>query len=244
MILFFLFILKIDLVAGAVATISLLGQETGRQMDVQRIVRQAQSGIATFLYTWGMVLAVFASSGLIPSVLEAGRIELLLSKPVRRSHILLGRYIGNALVVGLNIAYLILGVWIILGVKTGLWPKAFLLAIATTMFTFCVLLTVVILIGVLFESSALATMVTVALMILSPLLAQKAVMERLLSSEWTRNIWRSLYWALPKVYDVGAMTRDFVFDRTVESLWPIWSSAGFGVVVLAAGFVIFARRDF
>jgi ABC-type transport system involved in multi-copper enzyme maturation permease subunit len=244
MIAFFLFLLKIDIVQGAVATISLLGQTSPKSFEVGKIVRQAQSGIATFLYTWGMFLAVFASSGLIPSVLEAGRIELLLSKPVRRTHIILGRYIGNVLVVGCNIAYLVIGVWMILGWKTGLWPKAFLLTIASTMFTFAVLLSIVILMGVLFESSALSTMVTVAVMLLSPILAQKTLMERLLSSEWSRDIWRGLYYALPKVYDIGRMTLDFVFDRTVESYAPLWSSAAFAVVVLSAGLIVFSKRDF
>ena len=67
--------------------------------DLERMVRSVYGAIATFLYTFGMVLAVFASAGLIPSVLEPGRIELLLSKPVSRTHILLGRYAGNVLVV-------------------------------------------------------------------------------------------------------------------------------------------------
>jgi ABC-type transport system involved in multi-copper enzyme maturation permease subunit len=242
-ILFFLFILKIDLVEGAMATISLLGQDA-KSVDAHRIVRQAQSGIATFLYSWGMLLAVFASSGLIPSVLEPGRIELLLSKPVRRGQILLGRYIGNVLVVGCNITYLVLCIWTILGWKTGLWPKAFLLTIATTMFTFSVLLSVVILVGVLFESAALATMLTASLMVFSVILAQKTTMEKLLSSEWSRDLWRTLYWVVPKVYDVGRMTLDFVFDRTVEGYAPIWSSALFAVAMLAVSFVVFSKRDF
>jgi len=244
LILFFLFLMKIDIVEGAAATVSLFGRESPRQWELNRLVRQVQSGIATFLYTWGMFLAVFASSGLIPSVLEAGRIELLLSKPVRRVHILLGRYIGNVLVVGLNISYLVFGVWSILGWKTGLWPKAFLLTIVFTLFIFSVLLAVVVLVGVLFESPALATMITVALMIISPVLAQKNTMERLLSSEWSRDIWRGLYWTLPKVYDVGRMTLDYVFDRTVENYSPLWSSAAFAAVVLAAAVIIFSRRDF
>jgi NADH:ubiquinone oxidoreductase subunit 5 (subunit L)/multisubunit Na+/H+ antiporter MnhA subunit len=58
---------------------------------------------------------VFASSGLIPSVLEPGRIELLLSKPVRRWQILMGRYIGNLLVVSLNISYLVLALVFLIG---------------------------------------------------------------------------------------------------------------------------------
>ncbi len=244
MILFFLFIMKIDIVEGAMATITLFGQQSPRQWEVGRLVRQVQSSIAVFLYTWGMALAVFASSGLIPSVLEPGRIELLLSKPVRRWHVIAGRYTGNTLVVGLNIAYLVLGVWSILGWKTGFWHKPFLFTILFTLFIFAVLLAVVVLIGVIFESPALATMVTVALMILSPVLAQKNLMERLLSSEWSRNLWRGLYWCLPKVYDVGRMTQDYVFDRTVENYAPLWSSAAFAAVVMAAAVLIFSRRDF
>jgi ABC-type transport system involved in multi-copper enzyme maturation permease subunit len=120
MILFFLFLLKIDLVEGAMATVSLFGRSTNRTTDVDRLVRGVYGGIATFLYTWGMFLAVFASAGLIPSVLEPGRIELLLSKPVSRTHILLGRYLGNVLVVSCNVIFLVLGVWTILGVKKGI----------------------------------------------------------------------------------------------------------------------------
>jgi ABC-2 type transport system permease protein len=191
-----------------------------------------------------MFLAVFASSGLIPSVLEPGRIELLLSKPLSRTHILLGRYAGNVLVVLLNASYLVLGVWTILGVKTGIWSPVFLVAIATTTFIFSVLLSVVVLIGVLFESAALSTMVAVALMIISPILAQTNLMMRLLSSEWSRDLWRVLYYAFPKVWELGRITLDAIQSGTFSGYMPIWSSALFGGVMLGAALAIFARRDF
>ena len=69
MILFFLFLLRIDVVEGAMATVSLFGSSMNRATDVDRLVRGTYGGIATFLYTFGMFLAVFASAGLIPSVL-------------------------------------------------------------------------------------------------------------------------------------------------------------------------------
>jgi ABC-2 type transport system permease protein len=247
MILFFLFLLKIDIVEGGIATASLFGSTPNRRMigvDVDRIVRGVYGGIATFLYTWGMFLAVFASAGLVPSVLEPGRIELLVSKPVSRTHILLGRYAGNVLVVSCNIAFLVFGIWTILGVKTGIWSPSFLISIATTIFIFAVLLSVVVLIGVLFESAALATMVTVALMIMSPILAQTNLMMRLLSSEWSRELWRMLYYSLPKVYDIGKMTLDAIQSRSFSGFMPIWTSAIFGAVVLSAALAIFSRRDF
>ena len=244
MILFFLFIMKIDVVEGASATLTIFGKEGGRRMDVDQLVKNVYGGIATFLYTWGMALSVFASSGLIPSVLEPGRIGLILSKPVSRIHILLGRFAGNVAVIGLNTTYLVLGVWAIFGFKTGIWGPQFLWSILTTVFIFSVLLTVVVLIGVLFESSALATMITVGLMIISPILAQTSTMMRLLSSEGARAIWRALYQILPKVYDIGRLTLDLVRSQKTQGLEPVYTSAMFGAAILAAAIYFFSRRDF
>jgi ABC-type transport system involved in multi-copper enzyme maturation permease subunit len=244
MILFFLFIMKIDLVEGAKATISLFGMTEGRAQELVAIVRAVQGGIAVFLYTWGMALAVFASGGLVPTVLEAGRIELLLSKPVARHHILLGRYLGSVLLVALNTTYLVLGVWVILGWKTGIWTAGFLWTIPAAVFVFAVLLTVVMLVAVLFESAALAVMVTFGMMIMSPVLAQTELIEKLLSSQWTRNLWKALYYAMPKVYDMGRMTLTLVRTGKFEGWMPIWSSSLFAAVVLGLSLWVFARRDY
>jgi ABC-type transport system involved in multi-copper enzyme maturation permease subunit len=243
LILFFIFIMKIDVVQGAIATVSLFGKTSGGE-DVQRLVRQVHGAIAAFLFTAGMFLAVFASAGLIPSVFEPGRIELLLSKPVERYHILLGRYIGNVLVIAANIFYLVFSIWLIFGVKTGVWTYGFLWSSVLTVFMFAVLLTVVVLVGVLWESAAVTTMVTFGIMILSPILAQQRTLERLLTSETSRNIVRALYYALPKVFDLGRLARSLVLGESVGDWMPIWSSALFGVVMLSTGVYAFARRNY
>jgi ABC-type transport system involved in multi-copper enzyme maturation permease subunit len=243
MILFLLFLLRIDVVEGGTATLSMFGRED-RTMDVERLVRGVHGTIATFLYSFGMFLALFASAGLVPSVLEPGRIELLLSKPIARWHLLLGRYLGSVLIVLANSVWLVGGVWLIFGVKTGVWTPRFLVAIAATVFLFCVLLSVVFLVGVLAESAALATMVAVALMIMSVILAQEKTAVKLLSSDSSRLAWRALYHALPKVFDVGAMTLNYVRREPVESWLPVWTSAAFAVVVMSAALWYFERRDF
>jgi ABC-type transport system involved in multi-copper enzyme maturation permease subunit len=244
LILFFLFIMRIDVVEGARATVSLFGQSSGKVTEVAKLVRQVHAGIASFLYTAAMFLAVFASAGLIPTIFEAGRIELLLSKPVARYHILLGRYLGNLLVVTLNICYLVAGVWLIFGWKTGVWNRSFLNAILTSAFMFAVLLSAIILVSVLSESAALAIMIAFGLMVVSPILAQHEIMVKLLSSEWSRQVWKGLYYALPKVFDVGRMNMDLVMGRPVGSLAPLWSSAAFAVVMLGAGVYSFSKRNF
>lgn len=243
LILIFLFVLKIDLVEGA---ISIMGIETtAHAVNIQAFVRKSYSFISMFLYVWGTLLAIFASSGLIPSVLEPGRIALLLSKPVSRPVLILGRFVGNVLVVAINHIYLVGAIWIIIGIKTHIWEPRFLLAIPSCLFIFSVLLCMVTLIGVVTESAALSVMITVALMVISAILAQHRLVMRLLSSEWSRDLWRALYWIVPKFYDLATvMMHSILFDRDVDWIAPLWTSTAFALVTLFGALFIFSKRDF
>ena len=243
LILFFLLIVKIDVVQGAVATMSLFGN-TGRTQDVSDMVRKAHGGIAGVLYIFGMFLAILASAGLIPTIFEPGRIELLLSKPVERYHILLGRYLGTILLIGANIFYPVLALWIIFGVKTGVWTAGFLYSSLLTVFIFSVYLSIVLLIGVLWESAVIATMVCFGLAIISLILAGRTQIERLLSSEWSRDVVRGLYYLLPKFADVGTIMMNIVQGKTIDSWMPVWSTALFGLVCLCAGLYQFQKKNY
>jgi ABC-2 type transport system permease protein len=239
----FLFVLRIDVVQGAISLMDV--RSTSRSIDIRRFVSVSYSWVSIILYIWGTFLAIFASSGLIPSVLEAGRISLLLSKPLTRSMLLLGRYAGNVLVVAVNHIYLISSIWIVLGVKTGIWEPRFLLAIPISIFIFAVLLCAVVLVGVISESAALSVMVAVALMLLSTILAQHQIVVRLLDSEWSRNLWLAFYWIIPKVYDLGAaMKQTILYDRKADWLMPLWTSTLFGASVLSTALYVFKKRDF
>jgi ABC-type transport system involved in multi-copper enzyme maturation permease subunit len=243
LLLFLIFIMRIDVVEGAIATVTLFGRSAPSR-NVENLVEQTQSVIAMVMYFAGMALSVFASAGLVSAVFEPGRIELLLSKPVSRTHLLIGRYLGNVLVVAANIIYLVAGSWIIFGLKTNVWGMGFLISSLCTIFIFAVLLTVLVLVGVLWDSSAVAIMATFAIMILTPILAQKNLIERLLNSEWSRNVVRFLYYVLPKTLDVAVIIRHLILNQPVDSWMPVWSTALFGAVVLALGLLRFQRRSF
>ena len=241
---FLLFIMRIDVVQGANATVSLFGQTSGKLTNVNDMVNRAQAVIAMVLYFAGMALSVFASAGLVAAVFEPGRIELLLSKPVSRTHLLLGRYIGNVLVVAANVVYLVLGSWTIFGVKTGVWGWGFPLSSLCTIFTFSVLLAFIVLIGVLWDSSAVAIMATFAIMIVTPVLQQRHTIERLLSSEWSRDVVRVCYYVLPKTSEISQIIWRMIIHQPIESWMPVWSTAIFGVVALGLGLWRFQRRTF
>ncbi len=240
----FLFVLRIDVVQGAVSFMGI--QSTTRTIyNIQKFVNVSYAWVSIALYIWGTFLAIFASAGLIPSVLEAGRISLLLSKPLTRTTLLMGRYLGNVLIVAANHIYLICSIWLIIGIKTNIWDARFLLAIPISVFIFAVLLCVVVLIGVVFESAALSVMAPAALMLISTILAQRQIVIRLLDSEWSRNLWLAFYWIVPKVYDLGAAMKQIIeYDHQVDWLTPVWTSAIFGTAVLSSAIYVFQKRDF
>lgn len=246
LILFFLLALNIDLVEGARAAVTLFGKEVnrGRLVDVDLMVRKILGGVAAFLFSAGLFLAVFASAGLIPTVFEPGRIELLLSKPLSRTHLLLGRYAGALGVIACNMFYLVLGVWAVLGFKTGIWQPRFFVSAVLAVFAFAVLLTVVLLVAVVSNSGALATMVTFFFLIMSTVLAQHRHIAPLFRRPWTRDLTKGLYYLFPKIFDLGNMSRLALEGRGFESWMPLWSSAAFGAVMLGAGLWFFERKDY
>lgn len=240
----FLFVLQVDLAEGAISLLGIQGTER-HIFSIAKFVRVSYSWVSIALYIWGTFLAVFASAGLMPSVLEAGRISLLLSKPLSRTMLLTGRFAGNFLIVALNHVYLIGCVWLIIGLKTHMWEPRFLLAIPISLFMFAVLLCVVLLIGVVFESPALSVMAPMAIMLISAILAQRDVVVRLLSSEWSRQLWLALYWIVPKFHDLGAAMRQIILlDRQADWWMPVWTSAVFGLAALGSAVLVFKKRDF
>jgi ABC-2 type transport system permease protein len=246
LILFFSLALNIDLVEGAMAAVTIFGQDVahGQLADVQLIVKRILGAVAAFLFTAGLFLSIFASAGLIPTVFEPGRIELLLSKPVSRTRLLLGRYLGTLAVIGANMFYLVAGVWLVLGAKTHIWDPNFLLAAALALFAFAVILAVVLAVAVTSGSAVLATMVSYFFVLMSPLLAQHERLAPLFRRQWARDVMKWLYYAFPKVFDLGNMARLALEGKAFTTWMPVWSSALFAGLMLAAGLWAFARKDY
>jgi hypothetical protein len=79
--------------------------------------------------TLGVLLALLWTAGFLPAFLEPQSATVLLSKPAPRWAILIGKYLGVTLFVGLNAVLFILGTWVSLGFKTNVWFGAYWLAV-------------------------------------------------------------------------------------------------------------------
>ena len=100
------FALNLDIIDGSLAGIRIFGRNAMNQNDepedlenqtddvenpldlLTKFVIGAEQGVAGASYWMGILLALFATAPLINSMLERGRIDLLLSKPIGRSTVL------------------------------------------------------------------------------------------------------------------------------------------------------------
>ena len=223
---------------------------------LESLVFGAQAFVAGAAYWVGILLCLFATGGLVASLVEKGQADLLVSKPLSRSALLFGRLAGVGLVTFALVAYLLGAVWLVMSLKTGVWNPRFLLAIPAVWTMFIVLYGVVTLVSVWSGSGALALIATLGLVVTTLVLAIPGL--ALSVDAAVRPLVQGLYYALPRFGSVGT---DLVphlatgFDAPepgaqpglsapVAALIPLATSVAFGLACYAGAFALFARRDY
>ena len=88
----------------------------------------------------GTLAAILVTASIIPQTFEAGAIDLLLSKPVSRPLVFLTKFVGGCAFIGLIAAWLIGGLWLILGFRFELWERAVAAVHSAVLISVCDLL--------------------------------------------------------------------------------------------------------
>ena len=112
--------------------------------------------------SWVAVLSgVVITSFFIPSMLRKGTVDLLLAKPIHRGALLTYKYLGGLAFMFLITAYSIVGVWLVIGLRSGLWANAALLLILSLTFFFAILYAISTFVGVVTRSAIVSIVVTI-----------------------------------------------------------------------------------
>src|SRR5947207_7652993 len=97
---------------------------------------------------------------------------------------------------------------------------------------------------VMTENAPAGLLVAFTMLIFSPLLAAHEQITPAFSSELYRQVFRSLYWALPKWAEtIGAMRR-LITERSLDINWVVGTSAAFALVCYIVTMVYFTRKDY
>ena len=130
--------------------------------EAEPIIKSIVAAIISFLVgTLGVLAAVLVTAPIIPQTFEAGAIDLLLSKPVSRPLLFLTKFAGGCAFILLNAAYFIVGLWLIVGFRFGIWSGRMLLCIPVFLFLFSIYYAVSALAGVLWRNAVVSIVVTI-----------------------------------------------------------------------------------
>lgn len=249
--------LQLDVIEGSLAGIRFFGDEMVGESEfasgnqelpfgnsmLQTFVFGAEMFAAGAAYWVGILLALFATGGLIASMLERGQVDLLLTKPLSRSKILIGRLLGVSVVMLALLIYLLGAVWLVMSIKTGVWNPRFLIAIGIVFIMFMVLYSLITITSVWTGSAPLSLILTFGLLFATLILAIQPLRDQI--TQPGRGIVIAFYNVLPKFVDVGAyIVPQLVSGQPVESWSPLVSSLAFGIIAYAGAFWLFQRKDF
>ena len=124
-----------------------------------------ETGLQLFIFALvsviGVLVGILVTAPIVPRMLAAGSIDLLLSKPVSRSLLFLSKFFGGCAFIVLNASYLIVGLWLIAGLRFGVWSNKLLLSIPVFLFLFAIYYAVSSLTGVLFRGAIVSVIMTV-----------------------------------------------------------------------------------
>jgi ABC-2 type transport system permease protein len=233
-ILVFLFAINLDTVEGVISL-----------TDVQQSVMSLQAIMTSVSYLLVLIFCIISSASFIPSMVDKGTIDLLLSKPLSRFNILLSKYLGAVIFVGISLVYFIGAIWLILSIKSGYWNFSFLFTILSLTFAFAVMYSIVVVIGLTTQSSVIAILVNLFLLfVICPILAaRETVIFTFVQNEVVRFVFNFFYYVFPKPGEINDITIKLITGEPVASWQPVITSFLFCAAVMSYSVYYFSRKD-
>ncbi len=200
-------------------------------------------GVSVFL-GFLVFVAVLATSGLIPRMIERGRAEYWLSKPVARPT-LIGFKILAIWIVYSGVL-LIGGVLVVASAAAvhGIFSSGTWFVLLGSIVTFFIWLAIIAFVGVLTGSQASAMIAAFITWFAQWLLSQRDGLFGVVEWPVVEGIADVLYYVLPKTNEIGTLVLDYAGGRDVVTWLPLWSSVLFGLVLTFLTLWRFKQKEF
>jgi ABC-type transport system involved in multi-copper enzyme maturation permease subunit len=176
-----------------------------------------------------ILISIVITAFFIPNMLRRGSVDLLLVKPIHRATLLVYKYVGGLSFMFLNTLFVVGGVWIIIGLRTGIWLPNLLLLIPLLTFFFAILYSVSVLIGVLTRSTIVAILATVGVWFLFwavgrayvffkvvPVMADAGIMDRSIGEGWWVSVVNAIHFVLPRTTDLDILSDEIISTGLVR----------------------------
>ncbi|WP_438034927.1 hypothetical protein [Sorangium sp. So ce204] len=241
--------LQLEVVDGALAATRLFGKELGRGeiRSVDVALRYVGRALSYVLFYGGLAFGIVSCADFGPSLLAPGRIEHLLSLPVRRFELLLGTFLGVLALSLLSTLYGALGITVIFGLRAGVWMASPIVAALLASVTFAGIYGAMLTTAVMVRSAALSAAVGIALFILGIVAGYREQLDSFFEPGLARGAFRAATLVLPRVSALADASADIAVATAIKADVLASQVAGlliFGLAALAVGIHVFEEKDF
>jgi ABC-type transport system involved in multi-copper enzyme maturation permease subunit len=169
-----------------------------------------------------LLMGLIFTSFFIPNMLRKGSVDLLLSKPIGRSTLLIYKYIGGLTFMLLVTAFTVGGIWFVLGLRSGYWDPRFLALIPILTFTFAIVYAVSTTVAVFTRSPIAAMILSIGFMVFLFIVGQvKTIFDTIREAnkermpDWAYTIVDTLNNVMPRYKDLDKLTSKMISDGTL-----------------------------
>lgn len=241
LIILFLSFLSLDTVDDMNNFMQSIGQDSFR--DAVVIFENALISSVSFNVVF--ILLIILVSSFIPSMLEKGNIDLIISKPISRTNIILGKFISTVIIVFFILTYLIGCIWLIVSLKTGIWHFPFLYSIIGFTFIFAVLYSLILLIGLISQSTIITILVNLLLFFpITGILSTREQIYTFVTNGAVKGVIDFFYYILPKPWDMHDMILKLIAGEQIASWQPLITSTIFMLTMITLSIYYFSKKDY
>ena len=193
----------------------------------------------------GVVIAIFVGIGLVSKEIERRTIYTIMARPISRAQFILGKYLGLALTLLVNV-----GIMLVVFLATLLMDRvqiqAGLFQAIQLIYVELLLVTALALFFSTFSSSAVSAMMTLGLYVIGHLTSDLKGIASKSSSELVKAVMTGLYYICPNLEALNIKGLAAQGEAVTVSYQAFASMYGmvYAAVLITAACMVFSRRDF
>lgn len=196
----------------------------------------------------GIAISIFLGISLVSKEIERKTVYTIVSKPVRRSQFVLGKYLGLLLTLFVNTVLMLAVLLATLAFVSRNEANPYLGIVQAwimMMFEFALVTAIAVFFST-FSTPTLSAMFTAALWIIGHLVSDMRYWALKSQDELTRTLVDVVYYILPnlEILNVRNRVTYFIEIRWSEVLWTASYAAMYTAFILAAAVIVFSKRDF
>lgn len=189
-------------------------------------------------------LSVMAAAGSIPRMLQRGRAEFYLARPVSRTTLLGTRFAALVLVYGAVVLTGTLLMVALLTLRFGFYGSSLVWIPLGNLLALVVWLGIVCLLGIVSGSGTMAVVGAFLVWLAQFLLRFGHLAKSVLAESTIGRIVEILYLIFPKTSELADITVKLAAGQMVPSWLPVWSTALVGLAALWLAMAVFRRRSY